>query len=449
MPHSLLLPATEREESELLSGAREGDSECVAELYRRHVAPAERFAAGLTDPSRAADVVADAMMKVFGLLRRGAGPTSGFRSYLFATVRTGVIDAHRKRSRETLVDDVSLVSETWDDGQVGHSVENADVVAAFRSLPERAQKALWLSVVEGRPLDEVGDDLGLNANAVAALTFRARESLRQGYLAQHLGVVARAECERHADQLPKHVRGKLRGRIKRDVEDHLEACHECAIAATTLGSINTRLSALLIPAVLAGALPFFSAASVPSSSGDVGTSSGPGGWQRATAWGSALVAAGALVAGAWWWWPAEDAPVTTDPVEAVGTTPEVVTLEPVRVTDPAAGVGLQASLGHLGSGWAHVDVPVVADERTEVVVAVQGAAQVLVHSDPEHGQWACAEIGGNGQRYRCTVPQGQMASTGLGVDLRGSGTATVRVTVTGPDDTDPSNNSARIDVALR
>lgn len=449
-------PISTLDDATLLTGARDGDSASVAELYRRHINAAERFAAGLVDPARASDVVADAMMKVFALLERGSGPTTAFRAYLFSTIRTVAIDSFRKQRKETLVDDVTVLGEAWAESDVEHSVEHADVIGAFKSLPERSQKALWLSVVEGRPLEEVGEELGLNANAVAALTFRARETLRQGYLAQHLGTVKRAECERYTDHLPKHVRGKLRGKTKREVEEHVEHCHDCAIAATTLGSINTRLHALLIPAALVGVLPFVTpevAQSAQRAEGNrAGTGSDVGGWQKIAAWGSVAAAAGALAAGAWWLWPdsaPEDKGESTPTAAPAKPGSVAVSTAPAHVDDPAVGAGTVAALGHVGAGWAHVDVPLVADERATVLVSVSGASEALIHSDPQHGQWACEEQSEARLRFVCQVPAGQLASTSLGIDVSGTGTAAITISVAAPDDTDPGNNATTVSVPVK
>ena len=53
---------------------------------------------------------------------------------------------------------------------------------AFHSLPERWQLVLWHLEVEGQQPAEVAPLLGVKANAVSALAYRAREGLRAAYL---------------------------------------------------------------------------------------------------------------------------------------------------------------------------------------------------------------------------------------------------------------------------
>ena len=53
------------------------------------------------------------------------------------------------------------------------------IARAFASLPERWQAVLWHTEIEGARPADVAPLLGLTANSVAALAYRAREGLRQ------------------------------------------------------------------------------------------------------------------------------------------------------------------------------------------------------------------------------------------------------------------------------
>jgi len=53
--------------------------------------------------------------------------------------------------------------------------ENAAAAKAFASLPERWQAVLWHAEVEGQKPAEVAVLLGMSANSVSALAYRARE----------------------------------------------------------------------------------------------------------------------------------------------------------------------------------------------------------------------------------------------------------------------------------
>jgi DNA-directed RNA polymerase specialized sigma24 family protein len=75
------------------------------------------------------------------------------------------------------------------------------IARAFRSLPERWQAVLWHTDIEASGPAEIAWLLGLSANSVAALAYRAREGLRQAYLQMHLSEVVRQECRPIAGKL--------------------------------------------------------------------------------------------------------------------------------------------------------------------------------------------------------------------------------------------------------
>lgn len=462
-----LLALQDATEAELLERAREGDSLSVSELYRRHRPAAEAYAAGLTHPQRAADITADAMVKVFGLMERGLGPERAFRAYLFSTVRTLAIDNARKTSRETPVEDFNGYDEFVAEDLNATKVEHADIIDAFKTLPPRSQQALWEHLVEGRPLDEVGENLDLTANAVAALSFRAREALRQAYLAQHLACTKNPDCDLYTDHLPKHVRGKLKGRTRRDVEAHLDVCHACSTTTVALISINDRLGALLLPAILAGGL----AVTLDAEAANAATqkfADSAGGASTAvarTARRTAMWVAGASVAviaaaGVTLLVTSGDeqptdaiphqAPPSDLPLSSQRT--ELAPSQNQSVVDPAVSEGTTSTLGHVASNWQHVTFPVTADEHTTIALRVEGAKTVIVHTDLEHGDWDCTTAPGASTTLRaltCVVPADQMTSTAIALDVEpGAGQVKVKVSIAmkASEDTDLTNNRASVEL---
>ena len=57
-------------------------------------------------------------------------------------------------------------------------LERTMIADAFASLPERGETVLWHTEIEGARPAEVASLLGLTANGVAVLAYRAREGLR-------------------------------------------------------------------------------------------------------------------------------------------------------------------------------------------------------------------------------------------------------------------------------
>ena len=192
----------------LLSRVRAGDAEAYALLFERHRAAATAFAGGLAGQGQADDLVAEAFAKVLDALQRDLGPTVSFRSYLLTAIRSIFNNTVRRDRRYDLVDDYETLppsealTMTDDPDQ---RFDNQAVADAYRSLPERWQAVLWYTAVEGLPHNEVALHLGIKPNAVAALSFRAREGLRQAYLSAHL----RATAARTFDALGEAIERAL------------------------------------------------------------------------------------------------------------------------------------------------------------------------------------------------------------------------------------------------
>ncbi len=183
----------ELDDAHLLLLVRAGVTAAYGALYARHAAGARRFAWRLTSSSTSADdLVADAFAAVLAAIGRGHGPHDGFQAYLFTAVRRhaqrgwarnlpvpGGLDPTTLARRENLVESDDAPDEV--------------ALAALEQLPPRWRGALRMIEIEGRPLAEVADTLGLSPNATSALAYRARRGLREVYLK------AVAEADESAD----------------------------------------------------------------------------------------------------------------------------------------------------------------------------------------------------------------------------------------------------------
>ncbi|QKG23930.1 hypothetical protein ACTIVE_5573 [Actinomadura verrucosospora] len=238
-------------DADLAAAAGAGDERASDELYRRHHAAVLGYARGLVrDQYLAEDLASEAFARTLAALRQGGGPREACRPYLYTVVRNAAVDWARSDRRTVVTDQVA----EWADGPPEElpDVDEMDaLVRAFRSLPERWQTVLWHTVIEDEPLQRVAEILGMEAGAVAQLSFRAREGLRQAYLA--------ASCEGHPDcaeytaQLAASVRRPGRRR-SRALRRHLESCERCRRTAEEMSDLNGRLRrALPIGAVLLAA----------------------------------------------------------------------------------------------------------------------------------------------------------------------------------------------------
>jgi len=497
-------------DADLIGEVRNGNDEASGELFRRHHDAALGFAVRLAGATLAPDLVSDAFAKLFAVMRRGDGPDVSFRPYLLTTIRRTHIDHLRRTRREVPVDMV----EEFAGGQAGLVLvddpdarfETNAILRAFRSLPERWQTALWLAVVEKEPLERVAQHLGMNANSVAALSFRAREGLRRAYLAEHLGRAEDPECRATLELLAKRVRGKLSRRRDDQVAEHLDECLVCTGALAELESINTNLGAVLVPAVLGGGL-----------SADTLAGFGVGGGSRAQRWGRALGVAGAtavaVLLGVWWMASGEPArspesggnevpssvapsataapsvgdreekpepsvtppsrtpsasvtapaEPTSEPTESVTVTPspqptrtpEVTPVPEPLVRDVALGEGSQHQLTFVDPIWVHVEIPVVSrGAELTMTVRLIDVAGHHVHADREYGNWSCAEetLAGHARTLVCHLTPEARSSDDFGLDLHldpdSSASVAARVRPTEGEDRRPANNVAHLTVSV-
>ncbi|PRY43814.1 sigma-70 family RNA polymerase sigma factor [Umezawaea tangerina] len=245
-------------DSELIDSVRGGKIEAYGELYERHVSAAYNLARQLTrSPAEADDLVSEAFAKVLDTLRGGRGPDSAFRAYLLTALRHTAYDKTRRDRKVELSDDVSAVSGVpaeavsvpFSDTAVA-GLERSLAAKAFARLPERWQTVLWHTEIEGQSPAEVGPLLGLTANGVSALAYRAREGLRQAYLQVHLTETTSDRCRATVDRLGAWTRGGLSKRETTQVEAHLDECDRCRALAAELSDVNGSLRGFVAPLVL-------------------------------------------------------------------------------------------------------------------------------------------------------------------------------------------------------
>jgi RNA polymerase sigma factor (sigma-70 family) len=241
-------------DGELISLVRAGDTDAYGELFARHVEAARRLARQLVSAGDVDDLVSEAFAKVLVVLQRGGGPDMAFRAYLLTAVRRLHVDRIRAGSRVQTTGDLTPFDPgvPFRDTAV-EGFESATAARAFASLPERWQLVLWHTEVEGQKPGEIAPLLGMSANSVSALAYRAREGLRQAYLSMHAREVDDDACARTRANLGAYVRGGLSRRDSARVEQHLEECRRCAAIYLELTEVNSRLGALLAPLLLGAA----------------------------------------------------------------------------------------------------------------------------------------------------------------------------------------------------
>lgn len=289
----------------LLELVRAGDTAAWAELFRRHHDAATRMARGI-DSSNADDLVSEAFTRVYLATSKGAGVRGAFRAYLFQTIRNLAVNRFQRDRRLMWVDDVSTQAfATEKTTNLDERITSEILADAFRSLPARWQTVLWHTAVEGDDHRAVGELLGLKPNAVAALSFRAREGLRRAYIDAHVSASDVAECKEVRRLVPGQVLGKLSVAEEDRLDSHLIDCTACTAVVQEVRSVNGRPGTALLPALVG---PVLAAGYVAEGGGSATTVTDPaplfvagGGHHTALALGGlalglVLAATGALVA---------------------------------------------------------------------------------------------------------------------------------------------------------
>ncbi|MFG2071934.1 sigma-70 family RNA polymerase sigma factor [Nonomuraea maritima] len=243
-------------DADLLRAVRAGNAAAYGELYERHVTAARAMARQLVRGVEVEDVVAEAFTKILDLVCRGGGPESAFRTYLLTIVRRTVHDRTRIASSPAVTGEIERYDPTApfvDPTLAG--LDRSPIARAYLSLPERWRAVLWHTEVERGGPAQVAPLLGLSANGVAALSYRAREGLRQAYLRSHARPGVLPECRTVLGRLGHYVRGGLSRRDARTVDEHVDSCQECHGVLVEVADVERGLRVVVGP-LIAG--PLFS-----------------------------------------------------------------------------------------------------------------------------------------------------------------------------------------------
>ncbi len=174
------------DDSRLLKAALTGEESSFLNLYARYRTPLFRFAWRLTGSVPAAE---DVVQECFVVLLNGAAFDSGLgtlRGYLFGVARNLVRARLRLAGREVdECEDAEAPADALADLILAE--RSRAVAAAVEGLPSLQREAVVLFEYEQLSLDEIAQATGVEAGAVKARLYRARENLRRR-LAPLLGI---------------------------------------------------------------------------------------------------------------------------------------------------------------------------------------------------------------------------------------------------------------------
>jgi RNA polymerase sigma factor (sigma-70 family) len=255
-------------DAELIERARSGDTRSFGELWRRHYRSAARVARQFTSSIDADDLVSEAYARIYQRVLAGGGPTGAFRPYLYTTIRN-LASSWGAASRDVQVDIIEdFEDDRIPDDPAAWALDRTLTARAFRSLPERWQTVLWYTEVEGMDPHEVAPLMGMTANSVAALSYRAREGLRKAWLQAHVSdAAASGECQWSMSRLGEHARDGLSTRDRERLTAHLAGCAKCTIVSEEVDEVGSHLAMVMLPLLLGGVAGGTLLASLSQSSG--------------------------------------------------------------------------------------------------------------------------------------------------------------------------------------
>lgn len=323
------IPKLTTSDEALIERTRAGDRRAFAELWRRHFRSGARVARQFTSSIDADDLVSEAYTRIYQRVLAGGGPTGAFRPYLYTTIRN-LASSWGAASKDVQVDDMAVFEDPSSlDDPAAIALDRTLTARAFRSLPERWQTVLWYTEVEGMDPHEVAPVMGMTANGVAALSYRAREGLRKAWLQAHINdATASGECQWAISRLGDHARHGLSTRDTERVDFHLATCAKCAIISEEVDEVGSRLALVMLPILLGGVAGGTLLASLDTASSALAASG-----DAIPAMPEAIGAGGAAAAGAFGLFGAATAPVALVGSLAivVGVTGAVAAIAPATV----------------------------------------------------------------------------------------------------------------------
>ncbi|MBB5633597.1 RNA polymerase sigma factor (sigma-70 family) [Cryobacterium mesophilum] len=244
-------PEDEAPDQELVLRAREGDRTAFAELWVRHAGAGITVARGFTSSLDADDLVAEAFARIYQRVLDGGGPDGAFRPYLYTTIRNLASRWGRGRQDIQIEDIEDLQDDSVPDDPSTVALDTRLTARAFTSLPERWQSVLWYTEVEGMSPQDVAPILGLTANGVAALAYRAREGLRTAWLQAHVSLAgSTSDCKWVISRLGENARHTLTPREQLRMDAHTAECDSCESIAREVDEVGSGIAVILLPLLL-------------------------------------------------------------------------------------------------------------------------------------------------------------------------------------------------------
>jgi RNA polymerase sigma-70 factor (ECF subfamily) len=163
----------------LLARVGTGDKNALADLYRALEKPVFRFIRSrLNDPFEAADILHDVFMEVWRSASRFEG-RSKVQTWIFGIAYRKVIDAHRRRGRQDVTDDLpEEIDESIDtEACIAAGQEAAHVRHCLETLSAEHRSAISLAFYEDMAYAAIAEVTGVPEGTVKTRIFHAKTLL--------------------------------------------------------------------------------------------------------------------------------------------------------------------------------------------------------------------------------------------------------------------------------
>lgn len=152
------------------------DSEMLRQFYRRYASEIYLYLYSLC---KSRELAEDLMQEVFlkALLSLSDGHTN-IRAWLYKVARNTCLNELRKRNRETELDEELPALDETALGEMIRSEEKQLLYQAMMKLPGRQREILELFYFADMSVKEIAAVLGLTAENVRVLPYRAKKQLR-------------------------------------------------------------------------------------------------------------------------------------------------------------------------------------------------------------------------------------------------------------------------------
>lgn len=157
-----------------------GDRQALAALYRAFEKPVYRFiAARLNDPHEAADILHEVFLDIWRVAASFEG-RSQVRTWIFGIAYRKVIDAHRRRRRVELTDEVPETGDNADSAEAGFGAaqEAAHLRYCLGRLSDDHRSAISLAFYEDLSCAEIAAIAGVPEGTIKSRLFHARKLLQ-------------------------------------------------------------------------------------------------------------------------------------------------------------------------------------------------------------------------------------------------------------------------------